>query len=129
MYSGGQILSTPVLPQPPQSFGRNSATVVITEQPAPRRIRFRYGSEGRLETLTGINSTPDHKTFPSIQILGYTGHATVVVSCVTKDAPYRPHPHKLLGRGCKKGVCVYSFLSFYFYFSINFFRFVRWLYR
>lgn len=29
-----------------------------------------------------------------------------MVSCVTKDAPYRPHPHNLVGRdGCKKGVC------------------------
>jgi c-Rel proto-oncogene protein len=29
-----------------------------------------------------------------------------VVSCVTKDEPYRPHPHNLVGReGCKKGVC------------------------
>lgn len=40
------------------------------------------------------------------QIVGYTGRAVVVVSCVTKDPPYRPHPHNLVGReGCKKGVC------------------------
>lgn len=30
----------------------------------------------------------------------------VVVSCVTKDAPYRPHPHNLVGKEvCKQGVC------------------------
>jgi c-Rel proto-oncogene protein len=29
----------------------------------------------------------------------------VVVSCVTKDPPYRPHPHKLVGKGvCRQGV-------------------------
>ena len=30
----------------------------------------------------------------------------MVVSCVTSDAPHRPHPHNLVGKeGCKKGVC------------------------
>ena len=30
----------------------------------------------------------------------------MVVSCVTFDPPYRPHPHNLVGKeGCKKGVC------------------------
>lgn len=28
------------------------------------------------------------------------------MSCVTKDKPYRPHPHNLVGRdNCKKGIC------------------------
>ena len=40
------------------------------------------------------------------QIVGYKGRAVVVVSCVTVDPPYRPHPHNLVGKeGCKKGVC------------------------
>lgn len=40
------------------------------------------------------------------QVLGYRGRAVVVVSCVTIDPPYRPHPHNLVGKeGCKKGVC------------------------
>lgn len=39
-------------------------------------------------------------------MVGYKGRAVVVVSCVTADAPYRPHPHSLVGKeGCKKGVC------------------------
>ena len=30
----------------------------------------------------------------------------MVVSCVSVDTPYRPHPHSLIGKeGCKKGVC------------------------
>jgi len=38
--------------------------------------------------------------------VGYKGRAMVVVSCVTKDAPYRPHPHNLVGKEvCKQGVC------------------------
>jgi len=28
-----------------------------------------------------------------------------VVSCVTKDESYKPHPHNLVGKDCKKGVC------------------------
>lgn len=37
--------------------------------------------------------------------MGYKGRAAVIVSCVTKDPPYRPHPHNLVGKeGCKKGV-------------------------
>jgi Rel/ankyrin family protein len=40
------------------------------------------------------------------QVVGYKGRAVVVVSCVTVDTPYRPHPHNLVGKeGCKKGVC------------------------
>jgi len=38
--------------------------------------------------------------------MGYSGRAVVVVSCVTKDTPYRPHPHNLVGKeGCSRGVC------------------------
>lgn len=41
-----------------------------------------------------------------LQVQGYKGPAVVVVSCVTVDPPYRPHPHNLVGKeGCKKGVC------------------------
>merc|ERR1711970_984083 len=48
----------------------------------------------------------ENRTFPTIQVSGYEGRAVVVVSCVTNEAPYRPHPHNLVGKeGCKKGVC------------------------
>lgn len=40
-----------------------------------------------------------------LQIHNYTGTAVIVVSCVTKDQPYEPHPHNLVGRDCKRGVC------------------------
>lgn len=81
--------------------------VEILEQPASKALRFRYECEGRSAgSIPGINSMPENKTFPSIRIMGYKGRAMVVVSCVTKDAPYRPHPHNLVGKEvCKQGVC------------------------
>ncbi|KRT79621.1 hypothetical protein AMK59_7573 [Oryctes borbonicus] len=80
---------------------------VIVEEPAQKQLRFRYPCEGRSAgSIPGANSSPENKTFPTIKITGYKGKAIVVVSCVTKDEPYRPHPHHLVGReGCKKGVC------------------------
>ena len=79
----------------------------ITEQPASKALRFRYECEGRSAgSIPGANSTADNKTFPGVRVVGYQGPAVVVVSCVTKDPPYRPHPHNLVGKdGCKKGVC------------------------
>ncbi|XP_011698133.1 PREDICTED: embryonic polarity protein dorsal-like isoform X3 [Wasmannia auropunctata] len=81
--------------------------VEILEQPASKALRFRYECEGRSAgSIPGVNSTPENKTFPSIRIMGYQGRAMVVVSCVTKDLPYRPHPHNLVGKEvCKQGVC------------------------
>lgn len=81
--------------------------VEITEQPAAKTIRFRYECEGRLAgSIPGVNSTLENRTFPSIRIVNYVGPALVVVSCVTKDAPHKPHPHRLVGKeGCRKGVC------------------------
>ena len=44
--------------------------------------------------------------FSQKKVVGYKGRAVVVVSCVTVEPPYRPHPHSLVGKeGCKKGVC------------------------
>lgn len=69
---------------------RNRPYVRITEQPASKALRFRYECEGRSAgSIPGASSTPELKTFPSIQVVGYKGRAVVVVSCVTKDEPYR----------------------------------------
>ncbi|XP_069675181.1 embryonic polarity protein dorsal-like isoform X2 [Periplaneta americana] len=86
---------------------KKSIHVKILEQPASKALRFRYECEGRSAgSIPGVNSTPENKTFPTIQIVGYKGPAVVVVSCVTKDAPHRAHPHNLVGKeGCKKGIC------------------------
>lgn len=98
--------------QPLQDFSdtRQTAYVRIAEQPASS-FRFRYKSEGNKSgSLPGINNTPELKTFPTIEIIGYEGKAVVVVSCVTKDSDdhgkYHPHPHGLVGKeGIKNGVC------------------------
>lgn len=81
--------------------------VEIVEQPAKCALRFRYKCEGRSAgSLPGANSCADSKTFPAIRINNYVGQATVVISCVTKEAPYRAHPHNIVGKeGCKKGIC------------------------
>lgn len=73
-------------------FGQHAPRVEIVEQPAPKAIRFRYKSETfnrSAGSIPGINSTSRNKTFPTIQIKNYTGKALVVVSCVTKDPPYK----------------------------------------
>lgn len=69
---------------------RTQPCVKIVEQPASKALRFRYECEGRSAgSIPGASSTPENKTFPEIQICGYKGRAVVVVSCVTKDEPYR----------------------------------------
>merc|ERR1711988_1265969 len=103
-----------------QNLLSNKATPVeqkpfvrILEQPASHKLRFRYKCEGRgAGALQGERSSPEKKTFPKIQIVGYKGPAVVVVSCVTHDSEVpKTHPHNLVspasvGRdGCKKGVC------------------------
>ncbi|XP_028166328.1 embryonic polarity protein dorsal-like isoform X7 [Ostrinia furnacalis] len=78
----------------------------IIEQPAPKSLRFRYECEGRSAgSIPGVNSTQENKTFPTIKVCGYKGCMVIVVSCVTKEEPYKPHPHNLVGRDCQMGVC------------------------
>lgn len=94
------------MPQPPAP--RTSAPYVrIVEQPASKALRFRYECEGRSAgSIPGVNSVPERKTYPTIEIYGHRGPAIVVVSCVTREEPYKPHPHNLVGRErCDNGVC------------------------
>lgn len=76
---------------PQQSHQSNDAPYAsILEQPASKALRFRYECEGRSAgSIPGANSTSDNKTYPTIQIANYVGRAVVVVSCVTKDFPYK----------------------------------------
>lgn len=80
-------------PQSPSTSQMNEAPapyVIIEEQPAPKALRFRYECEGRSAgAIPGALSTAENKTFPTIKVLNYTGRAVVVVSCVTKDPPYK----------------------------------------
>lgn len=48
---------------------RPRAYVKIIEQPASKALRFRYECEGRSAgSIPGVNSTPENKTFPGIQV-------------------------------------------------------------
>ncbi|KAK0097946.1 hypothetical protein PV326_012625 [Microctonus aethiopoides] len=111
MMSGGGIEVIKSIP--PIGASRVGPYVEIIEQPASKALRFRYECEGRSAgSIPGVNSTPENKTFPSIKVVGYKGRAVVVVSCVTKDPPYRPHPHNLVGKeACRRGVCTVEISS------------------
>lgn len=69
-----------VLEQPARCALRSVAGLLNGVSDASHR--FRYECEGRSAgSIPGANSTADNKTFPTIQIIGYTGQAVCVVSC------------------------------------------------
>ncbi|XP_034040580.1 proto-oncogene c-Rel [Thalassophryne amazonica] len=78
--------------------------VQIFEQPKQRGMRFRYKCEGRSAgSIPGEKSSDNNRTYPSLQILNYCGKGKVRVHLVTKNEPYKPHPHDLVGKDCKDG--------------------------
>ncbi|NXO02254.1 REL protein, partial [Rhinopomastus cyanomelas] len=78
--------------------------IEIFEQPRQRGMRFRYKCEGRSAgSIPGEHSTDNNKTFPSIQILNYFGKVKIRATLVTKNEPYKPHPHVLVGKDCRDG--------------------------
>ncbi|XP_005385810.1 PREDICTED: proto-oncogene c-Rel isoform X2 [Chinchilla lanigera] len=78
--------------------------VEIVEQPRQRGMRFRYKCEGRSAgSIPGEHSTEDNRTYPSIQIMNYYGKGKVRITLVTKNDPYKPHPHDLVGKDCRDG--------------------------
>ncbi|KAM4019749.1 transcription factor RelB isoform 2-T3 [Anomaloglossus baeobatrachus] len=82
--------------------------LIITEQPKQRGMRFRYQCEGRSAgSILGEGSTENSKTLPAIALLNCGGiHEVEVKVClVWKDAPFRIHPHGLVGKDCSKGIC------------------------
>ncbi|CAL8353677.1 unnamed protein product [Lota lota] len=89
--------------------------LVVTEEPKERGMRFRYECEGRSAgSILGASSTGTTKIQPAVEIQGSIDKVkmvTVRVSLVTKDIPYRPHPHCLVGKDCPEGsgICVVSF--------------------
>ncbi|XP_063085529.1 proto-oncogene c-Rel isoform X2 [Cavia porcellus] len=84
--------------------GGYSPYVEIVEQPRQRGMRFRYKCEGRSAgSIPGEHSTEDNRTYPSIQIMNYYGKGKVRITLVTKNDPYKPHPHDLVGKDCRDG--------------------------
>ncbi|XP_031429285.1 transcription factor RelB isoform X2 [Clupea harengus] len=84
--------------------------LVVTEQPKERGMRFRYECEGRSAgSILGASSNEANKTLPTIELQGPIQdikNVRVTVSLITKDIPYRPHPHCLVGKDCSDGICV-----------------------
>uniref|UniRef100_A0A8C4R0K0 V-rel avian reticuloendotheliosis viral oncogene homolog n=1 Tax=Eptatretus burgeri TaxID=7764 RepID=A0A8C4R0K0_EPTBU len=79
----------------------------ILEQPRQRGQRFRYECEGRSAgSILGENSTEQHKTYTAVQVLNYAGRVRLVMSLLTHEPPFRPHPHSLVGKNCEDGVCI-----------------------
>lgn len=63
---------------------QSNAYVKIIEQPAFKAKRFRYESESKSHrggVIPGSHSSPDSKTFPTIQIMNYNGPAVVGIMC------------------------------------------------
>ncbi|XP_036408218.1 proto-oncogene c-Rel-like [Megalops cyprinoides] len=94
----------PVLQMHKNSQFSGEPQVQIYEQPKQRGTRFRYKCEGpSAGSIPGERSSDSSRTFPSIQISNFCGKGKVRVSLVTKNEPYRPHPHELVGKDCKDG--------------------------
>ncbi|XP_068925172.1 proto-oncogene c-Rel isoform X2 [Petaurus breviceps papuanus] len=86
--------------------GGHEPYVEIIEQPRQRGMRFRYKCEGRSAgSIPGEHSTDNNRTYPSIQIMNYygKGKGKVRITLVTKNEPYKPHPHDLVGKDCRDG--------------------------
>ncbi|CAG5929515.1 unnamed protein product [Menidia menidia] len=80
--------------------------IEIIEQPKQRGMRFRYKCEGRSAgSIPGEKSNDTTKTYPAIKLAvhNYNGPLRVRISLVTKNPPYKPHPHELVGKDCKHG--------------------------
>ncbi|KAF4071430.1 hypothetical protein AMELA_G00273200 [Ameiurus melas] len=83
---------------------QGSPYIEIIEQPKARGMRFRYKCEGRSAgSIPGEKSNDSTKTHPAIKVHNYSGPIRVRISLVTKNPPYKPHPHELVGKDCKHG--------------------------
>ncbi|VVC35994.1 Rel homology domain (RHD), DNA-binding domain,p53-like transcription factor, DNA-binding [Cinara cedri] len=105
------IKNDTVSPSPPASsdakLTKTNAFVKIIEQPtAVISAGFQQSQRTAKISICGVHSTSEHKTYPTIRLFGSGGRAAVVVvSCVTKSRPFRPHPHNVVGReNCKRGI-------------------------
>ncbi|KAF7649669.1 hypothetical protein LDENG_00137840 [Lucifuga dentata] len=81
--------------------------IQIIEEPKQRGFRFRYECEGPSHGgLPGASSEKNRRTYPTVKINNYMGHARVEVQLVTHSDPPRVHAHSLVGRHCtENGMC------------------------
>uniref|UniRef100_A0A8C1YYR7 Nuclear factor of kappa light polypeptide gene enhancer in B-cells 2 (p49/p100) n=1 Tax=Cyprinus carpio TaxID=7962 RepID=A0A8C1YYR7_CYPCA len=71
-------------------------------------FRFRYECEGPSHGgLPGASSERNRRTYPTVKVSNYVGHARVEVQLVTHTDPPRVHAHSLVGRHCNdNGICI-----------------------
>ncbi|XP_035387464.1 nuclear factor NF-kappa-B p100 subunit [Electrophorus electricus] len=81
--------------------------IQIIEEPKQRGFRFRYECEGPSHGgLPGASSERNRRTYPTIKVCNYVGHARVEVQLVTHTDPPRVHAHSLVGKQCNEnGTC------------------------
>ncbi|CAL8367761.1 unnamed protein product [Gadus morhua 'NCC'] len=81
--------------------------IQIIEEPKQRGFRFRYECEGPSHGgLPGASSERNRRTYPTVKVNNYVGHARVEVQLVTHSDPARVHAHSLVGRQCtENGTC------------------------
>ncbi|CAB0044847.1 unnamed protein product [Trichogramma brassicae] len=96
----------------PRDFiNANKVKVVIDEQPCGKVRYDRRKQGGQAATpLLGAHSKPgggEKKSYPSLRVLNCRGPGLVLVSLVTEQAPYYPHPNRLarLRGGAADGKC------------------------
>ncbi|XP_017319794.1 nuclear factor NF-kappa-B p100 subunit isoform X2 [Ictalurus punctatus] len=79
----------------------------IIEEPKQRGFRFRYECEGPSHGgLPGASSERNRRTYPTVKVFNYVGHARVEVQLVTHTEPPRVHAHSLVGKQCNEnGTC------------------------
>ncbi|XP_030628252.1 uncharacterized protein LOC115810460 [Chanos chanos] len=79
----------------------------IIEEPKQRGFRFRYECEGPSHGgLPGASSERNRRTYPTVKVNNFVGHARVEVQLVTHTDPPRVHAHSLVGRQCNEnGTC------------------------
>ncbi|KAK3554007.1 hypothetical protein QTP70_019124, partial [Hemibagrus guttatus] len=79
----------------------------IIEEPKQRGFRFRYECEGPSHGgLPGASSERNRRTYPTVKVCNYVGHARVEVQLVTHTDPPRVHAHSLVGKQCNdNGTC------------------------
>ncbi|XP_037321081.2 nuclear factor NF-kappa-B p100 subunit [Pungitius pungitius] len=81
--------------------------IQIIEEPKQRGFRFRYECEGPSHGgLPGASSEKNRRTYPTVKINNYVGHARVEVQLVSHTDPPSVHAHSLVGRHCtENGTC------------------------
>lgn len=86
--------------------------VRIIEQPGSGFVRFRYRDDSIFFTrIPGASSTHTIRTHPKIRLVDYVGPAIARISCVSMEAPHRPHPFEIIGSNCVNGVFFGKFRS------------------